>query len=688
MSSLQRSEDIRALVPRLQAMGVVATLIFIALLGRLCQLQILEGEHYTRRAERNFIDEVSVEAPRGRIFASGSEVLATNRPAYTLYVTPIPRVTVESEDPKAPPVGARVPLDDAQLEELAELLDFVDEDDRDAFFVKIAERRADELNGKYAFAVRSNLSWEEYARIETRREALGEWVEIRESARRYYPKGELAAFLSGYVGEISPKGLAQSAGAYRLGDRVGKTGIERQWENYLRGRLGRSSRVVDVHGHLVPDPPPDALLALPSVEDPIPGQDIHLTIDLELQKVGREAFEGKPAGAVVAIEPQTGRILAMVSVPSIDPNRWQQPIARKDYQEWSESPYKPFIDRTVQEHYFPGSTYKVVSALAALNDPTFDPEREVDCQGFVKYGGRRFKCTHKHGPVNLHQAIVQSCNVYFYTLAIEDVLSLDRQEIFARRTGLGERTGLGINSETKGLIPTEAFEAREGTYQRGVQLNSAIGQGNVTATVLQVAVLYGAVANGGQVMTPYLVDRIETHDRKLVFASTPQVRRDLAAIVPADRRRIHRALVGVVNDPLGTAYSERLPNITVAGKTGTAEVGTELSRRRRRKKQKEEELEPLLWDTTEDHAWFVAYAPAENPRIAVAAFVEHGGVGADAAAPIAMKIIEYYLSRSEDPSSAPIRPPGVAPPLPGQRPTDSTAKGPKGPRLGQLGGSR
>ena len=189
-------------------------------------------------------------------------------------------------------------------------------------------------------------------------------------------------------------------------------------------------------------------------------------------------------------------------------------------------------------------------------------------------------------------------------------------------------------------------------------------------------------------MTPYLVDRIETHDRKLVFASTPQVRRDLAAIVPADRRRIHQALVGVVNDPLGTAYSERLPNIVVAGKTGTAEVGTELSRRRRRKKQKEEEIENPDWDTTEDHAWFAAYAPAENPRIAVAAFVEHGGIGADAAAPIAMKIIEYYLSRSEDPSSAPIRPPGVAPPLPGQRRKDSTASGPAGPRLGQLGGGR
>jgi penicillin-binding protein 2 len=663
-------------------MGVVVTLFFIALLGRLCQLQILEGEHYTRRAERNFIDEVIVEAPRGRIFASGGEVLATNRPAYTLYVTPIPRVTVESDDPKAPAVGSRVPLDDSQIEALAELIDFVDDDDRDAFLTKIAERRADERNGKYAFAVRSNLSWEEYARIETRRDSLGEWIEIRESARRYYPKRELAAFLTGYVGEITPEGLARSAGAYRPGDRVGKTGIERQWENYLRGRLGKRSRVVDVVGRSVAEPPPDALAALPPDESPIPGQDIHLTIDLELQQVAADAFAGKPAGAVVALEPETGRILAMVSVPAIDPNRWQQPIPRADYQAWAESPFKPFIDRTVQEHFFPGSTYKVVSALAALDDPTFDPEREIVCDRFVKYGGRKFKCTHKHGPVDLHQAIVQSCNVYFYTLAMENTLALDRQEIFARRTGLGERTGLGLNSETKGRIPTEAFEAREGTYQKGVQLNSAIGQGNVTATVLQIAQLYGAVANGGQVMTPYLVDRIETHDRKLVFASTPQVRRDLEAIVPSDRRRIHQALIGVVNDPLGTAYSERLPNITVAGKTGTAQVGAE--ERRKKKKDKDEEPDNPDWDTTKDHAWFAAYAPAENPRIAVAAFVEHGGVGADAAAPIAMKVIEHYLSRTNDPSSAPRRPAGVAPPLPGSEHPGDAPIGPSGPRLGQL----
>lgn len=661
------------MLPRLQAMAVVVSLIFITLLGRLCQLQILEGEHYSRRAERNFTDEVVVEAPRGRIFAGTGELIATNRPAYTLYVTPRPRVTVESDDPRKPPVGVRVPLTDAQIDAVAALLDFVDDADREAFVTALHARRQDEKAGKYPVAVRANLSWQEYARIQTRQASLGDWVEIRESARRYYPQSELTAFVTGYVGEITPDGLAAAAGAYRPGDRVGKTGVERQWENYLRGRLGKRSRVVDVLGRSVTSPPDEALAALPPDEDPIPGQDIYLTVDLDLERVAREAFEGKPAGALVALEPRTGKILALVSVPSIDPNRWQQPIPRAQYLEWSQSPFKPFIDRTVQEHFFPGSTYKVVSALAALDDPTFDPSREITCDGYVKYGGRKFKCTHKHGPVDLHRAIVQSCNVYFYTLAIEDVLSLERQELFARRTGLGERTGLGINSEAKGRIPTEAFEAREGTYQRGVQLNSAIGQGNVNATPLQIAVLYAAIANGGQVMTPYLIDRIQTHDRKLVFESTPQPRRDLEAILPSDRARIHAALIGVVNDPLGTAYSERLPNITVAGKTGTAQVGAD-------QKRLKGPPDPH-WDVTQDHAWFAAYAPAEDPRIAVVAFVEHGGVGADAAAPIAMRVIEHYLSRSADPQAAPLRPAGEPPPLPGRRAGDAPAL-PGAPRLG------
>ena len=668
VTDIRQPEDLRQLRPRLQAMVLLVVLAFVVLLGRLCQLQVLEGEHYLRRAERNFIDTIEVEAPRGRIFDAEHRPLASNRPAYTLFVTPRPRVVLETEDPaKKSQTGTRVALTEAQIDSIADLIDFVDADDRAAFEAKIRDRSGGE-NGFYPIAVRQNLSWSEFARIQTRKSALGDWVEIRESARRFYPAGELTSFVTGYVGEITLDGLARSPGSYRPGDRIGKTGIERQWENYLRGRPGKRSHVVNVRSRAVKSPPPEALAALPPDEDPIPGQDIYLTLDLDLQQVAAEAFVDKPAGALVAMDPRTGKILAMLSVPAIDPNRWQHPIGSNQYARWARSPLKPFIDRTVQEHYFPGSTYKVVSALASLNEPTFDPEEEITCEGYVNYGGRKFKCTHKHGPVNLEQAIVQSCNSYFYTLAIDKNLSLERMEQFAHRLGLGEKTGLGLNSEAKGRIPTEAFEAREGTYQRGVRLNSAIGQGNVTATVLQVAVLYSAIANGGSVMTPYLVDQIRTADGKLVFQSVPKTRPDLEPILEPDRQRIHEGLVGVVNNELGTAYSERLDQIVVAGKTGTAQVGAS-----DRKGPRAATLEGF--DTTQDHAWFAGYAPAENPQIVVVAFVEHGGVGADAAAPIVMKVIEYYLGKAQAGAEGPQpRRTGIGPPLPGQRAREVAAR--------------
>ena len=359
------------------------------------------------------------------------------------------------------------------------------------------------------------------------------------------------------------------------------------------------------------------------------------------------------------MEVKTGRILAMVSAPAIDPNVWEGRISRAQYEEWLNSPFKPFVDKTVQENYYPGSTYKVVSALAMLEAPNFDPDETIECEGHTEYGGRRFNDTHRHGLIDFEQAIVQSCNVYFYHLAIDEDLSLAQMEEVARRLGLGERTGLGINAEVQGVVPTEASESRQGTFQRGVRLNSAIGQGNVKATVLQIAVVYAALANGGYVVTPSLVDRVMTSDDKLVLQTEPKYKHTQPVVAAFDLERIHRGLIGVVNNELGTAYSERLESVTVAGKTGTAQVGIE---------RKEGELPIEGWDVTQDHAWFAGYAPADDPEIVVVALVAHGGVGADAAAPIVMRLIDHYLgSKDSDGEIARRRAPGVAPPLPGER---------------------
>ncbi len=668
------ADDVRVLKPRLQAFVVLGGLIMLGLVARLFQLQILEGVHFARRAEQNFVDTIDVEAPRGRIFDAKGEPLATNHAAYALYVTAIPRIQVEAEEPGADPEIVREPISDQQIIELAALINFVDEQDRERFVTKLERLRDDERDGRYAVSVRGNLSWEENARIQTR--GFDAWVEIRESARRYYAERELAAFVTGFMREIGRTTLEDSRyGDYRPGDRIGVTGIERQWENYLRGRLGKRSRVVDALGREVVDPPPAAVEALPPDSDPIPGQDIFLSLDLDLQRVAATAVAGefmegdsgeglsiegvKRASGVVAMEVSTGRILAMVSVPAIDPNVWEGRISRRQYDGWLNSPFKPFVDKTVQENYFPGSTYKVVSALAVLEDPSFDPRETVECEGHVEYGGQPFRDTHRHGIVDLEQAIIQSCNVYFYHLAIDKDLTLARMEEVARRLGLGERTGLGINAEVPGVVPTEASESRQGTFQRGVRLNSAIGQGNVKATVLQVAVLYAAIANGGYVVTPSLVDRVVTSEGKLVLETSPKYKHADPVIAAIDRERIHRGLVGVVNSDVGTAYSERLESVVVAGKTGTAEVGIE---------HPDPDAELIEgWDVTKDHAWFAAYAPAENPEIVVVALVAHGGIGADAAAPIVMRVIDHYLG-SKGASGGGDRPraPGVPPPLPGE----------------------
>jgi len=663
MIGLRHQDDLRDLRPRFQAMVVVVALVFLGLIGRLCQLQVLEADHYARRAERNFIDMVDVEAPRGRIFDMEGKPLATNRSSYSLYVTAWSRYLLGEDGGIVPTEGGRrVSMDVGVRDTLAALLEFVDEGDRAEFFALVDELRSDETRGRYGQLARRNLSWEEYARIESRLDVLDPWIEIRVSSRRYYPEGAVLGFVTGHMGNISPQMLERASDLrYRPGDRVGQTGIERQWENYLRGSLGQRARVVDARQREVKDPPAWAREQLPPDRDPIPGQDIYLTLDLDLQRVAYDAVSEKPAGAVVAMEADTGRVLAMVSVPGVDPNRYEQPIPRQEWLAWAESPLKPFIDKAVQEHFFPGSTYKVVSALVALSDPEFDPNEEIECEGYVKFGGRKFRDTHVHGPMNLENAIIHSCNSYFYELAIRNTVSLERVEPIARALGLGERTGLGLNGEVKGTIPTEEFEAREGTYQGGVRLNSAIGQGNVKVTVMQLAVLYAAIANGGYVLTPSLVDRIETNDHKLVLTTDPQRRNARPVLDPADRERIHRGLVGVVNHEEGTAYSERLGNIVVAGKTGTAQVG--------RESREESEIEIDGWDAAQDHAWFAAYAPAENPRIVVVALVQHGGTGADAAAPIVMKVIEHYLGDTSSQTEARPRGFGVPPPLPGQRPS-------------------
>jgi penicillin-binding protein 2 len=354
------------------------------------------------------------------------------------------------------------------------------------------------------------------------------------------------------------------------------------------------------------------------------------TLDLDLQRITEAALAKHKSAAAAVVEVETGRVLALASWPEPDPNRLTGRLSRADAERLAhDNLCRPLIDKTLRENYFPGSTFKIVPMLAALEDNLVDPEEKVTCHGSFQLGRRAFHCVEPHGKVSLHDALAQSCNVYFFGLA--DRIGLDRMARVAEDLGFGAPTGLGLNGEVPGFIPTMAYYKQEGGFQKGFVLNTAIGQGSVKVTVLQLAIAYAAVANGGKLFVPQVVQRIETPSGQVVQEFPPRLRRILAA--PADAlQRVRLALTDAVNEPKGTSYAARVPGLDVAGKTGTAQV------KNRRVKASEGAPES-------DHAWFASFAPTHHPKIAVVVLVEHGGFGAKAATPAAMEIYQGYFNQ-------------------------------------------
>jgi penicillin-binding protein 2 len=361
----------------------------------------------------------------------------------------------------------------------------------------------------------------------------------------------------------------------------------------------------------------------------VPGHNLVLTIDAELQRLAEEALADRPAAAAAVVEVATGRILALVSRPAFDPNQMTGRLTRAEEAILESDPLKPFLDRTLRQHYFPGSTFKVFTALAALEAGTFTPHDRVFCDGSHELGKRVFRCHKAHGSVDLNAALAQSCDTYFW--AASERLGIDRIAEMARSFGLGAPTGLGLNGDVPGIIPTKAFYASRGGFRPGFALNTAIGQGDTTVTVLQLALAFAALANGGDLFVPQIALRIETAGGKVVADFPPRLRSHVE-LSPRGLAAVQRGLFSAVNEKKGTAYASRDRNITVAGKTGTAQVG-KLYRN----------IKEVDWDPSQDHAWFAGYAPARNPRIAFVVLIEHGGHGGAVAAPPAMKIVRAAL---------------------------------------------
>ncbi|MGQ9859551.1 MAG: penicillin-binding protein 2 [Thermodesulfobacteriota bacterium] len=579
--------------------------VFLVLFFRLWQLQILEGESFERLSEKNRVRLRRVPFPRGIILDRNGRLLADNRASFNLMAVP-----AEIEDPSSTleRLSGRV-----QLEGEATVSTLIQ-----------ARRRAPFR----PMVLKKGLRWEEVAWVESNRLDLpGIWVEVE--PRRWYPEGPKAAHVLGYVGEISEELLKSWRGkGYRVGDRVGRSGVERAMEPYLRGRDGGIQVEVDAKGREL------GVLQEVSFE---PGSDIVLTLDMGLQEVAEEAL-GDRAGAVVAGDPRTGAILAMVSHPSFDPNVFSEGVSPETWRKLTESRDHPLANRALMAQYPPGSTYKIVTAAAALEEGVITKDTPIYCPGHYTVGNRDYRCMRKegHGWIRLKEALIQSCDVYFYHLG--HLLGVDRLAKYARGFGLGAPTGFDPEQEKPGLIPTSAWKRKRfgAPWHAGETVVAAIGQGYDLVTPIQQFVMISAVANGGDVVIPQIVDRVMGPDGKPMLSFEPRFQGRLP-LSSNNLKLLKEALRGVVHDPRGTGQRARVQGVDVAGKTGTAQV-VRLSDRARERKV-------AVPYRHRDHAWFICFSPVENPQIAVVVVVEHGGLGGAEAAPVAQKVIQAFFQK-------------------------------------------
>lgn len=588
---------------RLTGTLVVISAAFVVLIVRLIYLQIIEGEDFRRQSEINSIRLQSVDAPRGLIYDRNGILLVDNRPSFDLNIIP--------KDAK--------PIDQT-LKTLSQRINLLEDELKKAVHVK--RRQA----SYKPVLLKADIGRDALAALEVHRYELpGVTVEVK--PKRQYMYSGSASHLLGYMGEISPKELKsiEFLGC-RGGDYIGKFGIEKAFEKYLRGERGGRQVKVNATGQV--------MQVLETVNAQ-PGHNLFLTIDDHLQKRA-ETLMAEKVGAVVAVDPQTGQILALASSPAFDQNAFVAGLSHDQWNELISNPDRPMEDKVIQAEYPPASTYKIVTAIAALEEGVIDENTVFDCPGSLRFGNRVFRCWRRigHGSMDVRKALQQSCDVFFYQVGIE--LGVDRLAWYARACGLGSKTGIDLASEAKGLIPTAGWKKRRiGTsWQKGETLSVAIGQGYNLTTPLQMAMLTAAVANNGRRLKPILVKDIKTADGHVVFESKPEIVGTLP-VSPENLKIVQEGLWMVVNAQRGTAYKSRIKGVEMAGKTGTAQV---VGRKRDAPVDEED-----LADHFKPHAWFVSYAPYENPRIATAVMVEHGEHGSSAAAPISSELTRIYL---------------------------------------------
>jgi len=619
------------------AIGAIAG--FALLVGRLWQLQVMRGESYYVRTVSNVVKERYLPSVRGKILDHAGVPLADNRPAFNIYATP---KTLTSEVK-------------AELERMLGLSD--DE------IAKLEERLAVGMkrDPRNPILVLEDQGRDRAALVEQARSRLP-GVEVHHEPYRYYPQGDLAAHLVGYMTQMTAEEADKlTAQGYDPSDLVGRYGLESAWENYLRGKRGVEHYAVDARGQRLDNKTVAELIHGEGIVEPVPGANLILTIDADLQRAAEKAVARVAASAIVVVEVKTGRVRAIVSKPSFDPNIMTGHLTHAEYTLLMQDPRKPFIDKALRATYPPGSIFKFVTTLAALEDGQAAEDESMFCTGTYELSGTRFRCHGYHERVDLLKAIQHSCDVYFWNLAQR--IGLDRIADVARAFGMGAPTNLGINGDSGGRIPTKAWYEKNGRYKVGYATNAAIGQGDVEVTVMQMAMAYAALANGGRLFVPQVVERVESFDGRTIVAYDPKV----ASIVKAPADAVDtwkRGMWKVTNEPGGTAYAHGYSQVVqVMGKTGTAEV-------KKHHKDAENDKDLEKWNPNASHAWFAGWAPADDPELAIVVMVEHGGSGGSVAWPIAERILDTYFTRKQtgDPKANP--PPPL---MPKKKPRDPNA---------------
>ncbi|MGP8175909.1 MAG: penicillin-binding protein 2 [Terracidiphilus sp.] len=580
-------DDTRFAAPKIAIFQYATVVLFLFLISGFWRLQVANPDYYKERAEENRIKSMPILAPRGRILDRDGRVIVDNHASFTLILT---RENLKEEHLK--PIAEGLDLDLGDLQEIV---------------------RRYRTRPKYEFIrLKEEMTPADLAFVDSHRDFFPE-LEISEAQHRMYPQNGMMAHLLGYTGAISLQELDTAEFAkYKPGDVIGKFGVERQYNDTLMGIDGQRQVEVDNRGqvrHVYATPTPS-----------VPGKDLRLTIDLDLQAVAELAMDGKN-GAVVAMDPRSGEILAMVSRPTFDPNKFSAHISARDLKELTDNPDKPFFNRAIQAAQAPGSTFKPIMALAALETGTIDENFTVHCPGGANFYGRYYRCHLKtgHGAVALHKGIVQSCDTYFYTVG--NKMGIDDIAQYADMVGYGHATGIDLPHEAQGVVPSPAWaiHTQGRKWYAGDTISVSIGQGALTVTPLQMARAISGLAMGGVWHRPRVVK--EQPDKPTEWPLNPQYVKDVVD-----------GMYGVVNEG-GTGGRAWLPNIEVCGKTGTAQVASA-------------DFVKAAGGGRDlrDNAWFVGFAPRNAPEILVVALFEHGAEG-PLAAPIVRDVMTAYFDK-------------------------------------------